>query len=535
MAYREVTMLEIKEVLRRWLRGRGKKTIAAKLGIARNTVRSYIKAAQKCGLDPGQGEEALTEQVLAEVMVRLKGGAQRERGESWGRCEEQRIFIQKKVEDGIRLTKVRKLLRRHGVDVPYATLHRFAVEELSFGRGAPTIPVADCEPGKEVQVDVGWMGYLEPDVFGKRRRFRAWIFTSVRTRHRFVYPTFRERTEDAINACEAAWEFFGGVFEVLIPDNTKAIVQKADPLNPIINATFLEYAQARGFEVDPARSKHPKDKGRVERAVPSTRDDCFAGEQLRSIEEARRHALYWSEHEYGMRPHSRTLRCPLEYFEAEEKGCLLPAPTEPYDIPLWCDPKLARDQHAQVAKALYSAPRYFEGTLLVGKYLRARADSSTVRLYYNNRLVKTHDRKPPGGRSTDSADFPPEKAAYANRDIGFLKRQAHKHGEAVGRFAEGLLDCPLPWTSMRRVWALLGLCKRYGDSRVEEACTVALAAEMLDVHRLERMIKLGLRPKTEPPTPKVAPSARYLRAPTQYALPFPSRNTQSPEKPHDDD
>jgi transposase len=534
MAYREVTMLEIKEVLRRWLRGRGKKTIAAKLGIARNTVRSYIKAAQKCGLEPAQGEEALTEEVLAEVMVRLKGAASRERGESWGRCQEQRIFIQKKLKARIRLTKVRKLLRRQGVDVPYATLHRFAVEELGFGRGAPTIPVADCDPGKELQVDVGWMGYLEPDVFGKRRRFRAWIFTSVRTRHRFVYPTFREGTEDAIEACEAAWEFFGGVFEVIIPDNTKAIVQKADPLNPIINATFLEYAQARGFEIDPTRSKHPKDKGRVERAVPTTRDDCFAGERLHSIEETRRHARYWSEHEYGMRPHSRTLRCPLEYFEAEERGCLLPAPIEPYDIPLWCDPKLARDQHAQVAKALYSVPRYFQGTLLVGKYLRARADSSTVRFYYNNQLVKTHPRKPPGGRSTDRADFPPEKAAYAFRDIEFLKRQAQKHGDAVGRFAEGLLDCPLPWTSMRRVWALLGLCKRYGDDRVEEACSVALAAEMLDVHRLERMIKLGLKPKTEHARPNPVPSARYLRPPTQYTLPFPSCNRPTQEDNHDD-
>jgi hypothetical protein len=46
----------------------------------------------------------------------------------------------------------------------------------------------------------------------------------VFSRHRFVWPCFRETTETAILACEAAWEFFGGVFEVLIPDNTMAIV-----------------------------------------------------------------------------------------------------------------------------------------------------------------------------------------------------------------------------------------------------------------------------------------------------------------------
>jgi transposase len=535
MAYREVSMVEVKEVLRLWLRGRAIKTINRKQGIARNTVRSYIKAAEKCGLKQRMGESALTEELLTQVLLQLKGKPQKAHGESWELCEENREFIKKKLDAKLRLTKTRKLLLRKGVQIPYSTLHRFAVAELEFGRQAPTIPVADCDPGQEVQVDTGWMGLLEPDRFtGKRRRYRAWIFTAVRSRHRFVYPTFRERTDDAIEACEAAWEYFGGIFEVLIPDNTKAIVVKADPLDPVINETFLEYAQARGFEVDPARVRHPKDKARVERAVPSTRDDCFAGEELYSIGDARRRAQYWSVQEYGMRRHSRTQRLPLEHFEAEEKGSLKPPPSEPYDIPLWCDPKVHKDQHVQVAKALYSVPRYFEGTPLIGKYLRARADSRIVRIYYSQLLVKTHDRKPPGGRSTDPSDFPPDKAAYANRDLDFLKKQANKHGDAVGAFAEGVLEGPLPWTRMRRVYALLGLCKRFGSDRVEQACTVALKAEMLDVHRLERMIKLDLVPKPKPPTAKVIPMSRYLRPATQYALPFPTHSPDNTEETHDD-
>jgi hypothetical protein len=63
--------------------------------------------------------------------------------------------------------------------------------ELGFGRTAPTVPVADCGPGEELQLDTGWMTLLEPDLFGKRRRFRAWIFTAVLSRHRFVHPVFR--------------------------------------------------------------------------------------------------------------------------------------------------------------------------------------------------------------------------------------------------------------------------------------------------------------------------------------------------------
>jgi len=215
---------------------------------------------------------------------------------------------------------------------------------------------------------------------------------------------------------------------------------------------------------------------------------------------------------------------PLEQFEAEEKPALLPAPREPYDVPLWCEPLIARDQCAQVAKALYSLPTSF-----VGKRLRARADRSTVRFYEGATLVKTHARQVPGGKSIDTSDYPEHKTAYAMRDVAFLEQQATKHGDAVGRFAHALLDGPLPWTRMRGVYALLGLCKRYGAARVESACATALAVEMIDVHRLERMLKLAPPPAPPPSSPKVIPLARFLRPPSQYALPLASREMDKQE------
>src|SRR6185503_8076816 len=134
-----------------------------------------------------------------------------------------------------------KLLLRQGVGIAYPTLYRFAVSELQFGQTATTIPVLDGAPGQELQLDTGWVGWLTLTA-ARRRRFRAWIFTAVRSRHRFVYPTFEEITPRAIEACEAAWDFFGGIFKVLIPDNTKAIIIDADPLTPRITPAFLDYA-----------------------------------------------------------------------------------------------------------------------------------------------------------------------------------------------------------------------------------------------------------------------------------------------------
>jgi transposase len=131
-------------------------------------------------------------------------------------------------------------------------------------------------------------------------------FTAVLSRHRFVFPVREETTESAIAACEAAWTHFGGVFKVVIPDNTKAIVNEADPLEPKINLAFLEYAQSRGFHVDPTRVRSPKDKARVERAVQPVREDCYGGEEPASIEEALAMGTTWCLEEYGLRRHSTT-------------------------------------------------------------------------------------------------------------------------------------------------------------------------------------------------------------------------------------
>jgi transposase len=518
MAYREVTRVEAKEVLRQWLAGVGNKRIAARVGLDVKTVRRYVQAARALGLAREQGEAALTEELLTALLSEVQGRRPgRQHGAAWERCEAHREFIAQRLAQGLKLSKLRKLLLRHGVQVPYGTLYRFAVEELHFGSTAATVPVADCAPGEELQLDTGWMGHLEPDALGKRRRFRAWIFTAVFSRHRFVYPCLEETTASAIESCEHAWPFFGGVFRVLLPDNTKAIVTDPDPLGARINQTFLEYAQARGFVVDPARVRAPRDKGRVERAVPGVRDDCFAGETLHTLTEARELGARWCRQEYGLRRHTRTQRLPLECFDAEEQPRLLPPPALPYEVPYWCDPKVARDHLAQVAKALYSLPTRF-----IGKRLRARADRTLVRFYEHGTLVKTHPRQPPGGRSIDPTDFPAHKSAYALRDVAFLKRQAAEHGEAIGRLASAVLEGPLPWTRMRRVYALLGLVRRYGASRVEATCRVALAAEMYDVRRLERMLQAAIAPTTPatatPPTN--VPPARHLRPASDFALPF---------------
>jgi hypothetical protein len=110
----------------------------------------------------------------------------RPHGEGWAICAQHGDLIERWLAEGVRLTKIRKLLSRQGVLLAYPMLYRFAVEELRFGRSTATIPVLDGEPG-EVQVDTEWVGWVPvAELARTRRRFRAWIFTAVYSRRRFV-------------------------------------------------------------------------------------------------------------------------------------------------------------------------------------------------------------------------------------------------------------------------------------------------------------------------------------------------------------
>src|SRR6266478_691690 len=161
MAYREVTMLELKEVLRLWLSGAGKKPIAAQLGLDVKTVRRYLRAADACGLTPGA--QLFTDEHLAQVIAALRSPVERTHGESWELCLRERDFIAQHLLQRLKLSKVQRLLARRGVAVPYPTLHRFAVAELDFGGAATTIPVADCEPGEDSTSDRHSFRQMEPN------------------------------------------------------------------------------------------------------------------------------------------------------------------------------------------------------------------------------------------------------------------------------------------------------------------------------------------------------------------------------------
>lgn len=492
MVYREVHRVELRELIRRWQAGQSTRKIASGLGLARNTVDKYLKAAAQLGLSVGG--PLPTDDQLRELLKRGSPvSATREAGVS----ESLLVSYQPQLEawlqqEQLQLTRVQELLAQHGCVVPYTSLRRFVAKQ-GLGPGPKTsVRLPETKPGQYAEFDFGRLGYLVEGSTNRRVVVWALVVVLSFSRHMFVWPLVHQTLSDVVEGLEAAWRFFGGVPKYLILDNCPAAIAGPDPLTPKLTVGFLEYAQARGFISDPTRVRHPRDKPHVERGVPYVRERLFKGGSFLDVPDLRSQASRWCLEVAGQRVHGTTRQLPLVVFRDQEQAKLLPFDGKPYTVPSWGRVQVHLDHHIAYQYALYSVP----WQLCPPKSsVEVSADDKLVRLYHRGNLLKTHPRQERGGRSTDPNDYPPAKSSYAQREPGRLCKQACELGPSVGEFASRLLDDAEdggPWARFRQAEKLLRLGQRYSPTRLELACARALRFDLIDVRRLERILREAL-------------------------------------------
>jgi len=149
VAFREVGVHEIKEVLRLWFRGEGLRSIARLSRVDRKTVRRYVEAARECGLSRAGDDGQLGDELLSRVAERIRPHRSGGHGDSWALLAAHEARLEELLDQGLTVVRAGELLAREGVVVPQRTLHRYALEVLRHGRAsrAATVRVADCEPG----------------------------------------------------------------------------------------------------------------------------------------------------------------------------------------------------------------------------------------------------------------------------------------------------------------------------------------------------------------------------------------------------
>ncbi len=508
MTFKEVSRVEVKEIVRRWQSGEKIQVLSRSTGIARNTVKKYIRAARECGLTR-DGPPADDFQLAQLVQLNLAGPRQAQRPaeetlDGW--AETIREWVQ---AEKLTLTRVHELLGQKNCSVSYMSLQRYVSHKGWLGGSSGTIRMEDTTPGEVAEMDFGRFGYVFDPESGKRRLVWALIIVLGYSRHGFVWPLMRQQLRDIIEGLEAAWAFFGGMPRYLVLDNFPAAVAGPDPLNPRLTRGFLEYSQHRGFVADTARVRHPRDKPKVENGVRFVRERFFKGGQFHDLSDLRSQAIRWCLEVAGQRVHGTTRKLPLVVFNEKEKTSLLPWDGEPFDVPDWHEVTVHPDHHIAYGCALYSAPCQ---TCPPGTKLEARGDRQLVKLYRRGVLVKVHPRQPRGGRATDPEDYPEKLTPYTTRVPDRLKQQGAELGDSVGAFADRLLSGPLPWAKVRAAQKLLRLGEKYTSTRLDAACQKALSVELIDVRRVERILIEALEVE-QGPAERLAPPppGRYAR------------------------
>ena len=186
-------------------------------------------------------------------------------------------------------------------------------------------------------MDFERLGLLLKAETGRRQWIWGLSITLTYSRHSFLWPLVHQTVEATIEGLEKAWAFFQGCPQRLVLDNFPAAVAGTDPLNPRPTRAFTEYSQARGFLLDPARVRRPKDKPQIERFVQYARGRFWKGGTFIDLVDARRQAERWCLEVAGQRDHGTTHRLPLVVFNDEERAHLLSYDGIPCDVPLWKD------------------------------------------------------------------------------------------------------------------------------------------------------------------------------------------------------
>lgn len=514
MSFREISMFTIRDLLRRRQAGQGLRSIAAATGLDRKTIRRYLEAANARGFNVEHAlDDDFVRAVMLDVQARPSPAPTAVREALDGKREEIKAWLSGK--EPLRLTRVHELLARDGLDVGYTSLRRYAHDVLGWREPEATVRVDDPPYGDEVQIDFALMGRV-PDGHGGAQKLYVLLVAFTASRYLFVWPCFTQKTADVIDGLEAAWRFFGGMPKRIVLDNATSMIVHAHDSDPVKNRTFAEYADARQIFVDPARVRAPKDKPRVENQVAYVRERWFAGESFTPfIDRTREHAAAWCREVAGTRVHGTTRQRPIEAFDAHEKPLLQPAPSEVYDVPEWRVATVHPDHHVQVAHALYSLP-----TKYVGAKVLVRVDRRSVRISIGDSVIKVHPRVPPGQRSTAPEDYPENARDPALRSVDRLLAQASKKSPNIALFAQRLLAGPHAWTRMRQGYALLRLCDKYGEARLEAVCQRALSFDVLDVSRIERVLKNALHAEEQAEgyaKLTALPAGRFARDNAQFA------------------
>ena len=490
-------MRKIREALRlHYDAGLGVRAVSRSLKASPSTVREYLVRAKLQGLTWPLPESLDDAALLQRLYPTPRTNSRRLPPPQW--------------------SKVHRELRRKGVTLAllweeYKAVHPegmqyswFCSRYREWAAKVDVVMRQEHRAGEKMFVD--YAGHTVAVVNRDTGELReAQIFVAVLGASNYTYAeaTWTQTLPDWIASHVRALQFMGGSTELLIPDNLRSAVSRANRYEPDTNPTYHDLACHYAVAVLPARVKKPRDKAKAEVGVQVVERWILAALRNRTffslaeLNAATAELLERLNH----RPFRKLPGSRRELFEQLDRPALRPLPAERYVFAQWKKARVNIDYHVEVEHHYYSVPH-----ALVGRQLDVRLTATTVECLYRGQRVASHVRSPLRGRHTTADEHMPEK----HRKMGqWSPERFIRWATTIGPATAALIDNVLrsrrhPQQAFRSCLGILRLGSSYGEERLEAAAGRALAlgahsyrsVESILKHRLDErpseQIELGL-------------------------------------------
>jgi transposase len=358
-------------------RGVGSKTIAREIGVARNTVRRYLREPLTAGVQVRPSARKLSDgdqQTARALYTGVAGG---------------------------NAVVVRRLLTERDVVVSERTVQR-AVADLRREQRVAALATVRVEtpPGEQLQIDFGQKQIRIADA-----SVRVFLLVAVLSysRRLFVKPFLNERGDDWREGIAAAFLHFGGVPRVLLGDNARALVLGRDRATGTVSFHPAYLAFCRDWDVQP-RACAPyraRTKGKTEAGVKYVKRNALADQAFQSFAALEQHLAAWMVLA-DQRRHGTTREAPIVRFDRDERDQLRPLPMRALPRRVQrVRRRVALDAFVDVDTVRYSVPHR-----LVRDHVDVVVQDDGVQIFHGTELVATHRRTTePYARVIDPAHY----------------------------------------------------------------------------------------------------------------------------------
>ena len=475
-------MRKISEMLRqRHELKRSYRDISKSLNMSVGTISDYLSRAKSAGISwplPDLSEDALHEKLFLPAP---------------------KILSKKKTAPDWEW--VHRELRKKGVTLlllwrEYREIHpngygytNFCNQYRAYAKQISPVMRQTHKAGEKIFVDYAGMKmpWINPST-GEIHEAEIFVGALGASQLTFVEATATQTLPDWIQSHIHMFEAFGGTSEIVVPDNLKSGVTKAHLYDPDINANYQHFSEHYGFAIVPARAAEPKDKAIAESAV-----GCITRQILAPL----RHVTFTSIGEinaaikprlvaFNNQSFQKMKTSRLTLFEELDKTVLKPLPKDRYQYAEWRKAKINIDYHFVFDDHYYSVPHRY-----IHHAVEICASSKIVECFYQEKRIAAHARSYLRYKFTTLTEhMPPSHRAQAEWTPERIKRWANKIGPKTAQFIEHMIAArAFPQQAFRSCLGLLRLGKRYGEDRLENACTKAIIAGLTRYQQVESILK----------------------------------------------